>query len=332
MFIDKARLHVQAGDGGRGSVSFRREKFVPRGGPDGGDGGKGGNVYLKATNSKNTLIDFQYLRHFRSGRGTHGQGGNRTGKSGNDLWIPVPVGTVVYGDAGEIIADLNEDGASVLVARGGRGGKGNSHFATPTAQAPEFAKEGEEGEAKYLNLELKLIADVGLLGFPNAGKSTLLSKISAARPKIASYPFTTLQPVLGVVTRDDHTTFVVADIPGLIEGASHGTGLGLQFLRHIERTRMLLHLVDVSPNEESPVRRYQLLRKELAEYGRGLSKMPQIVVATKIDQADPKALTELQKYASRRGLDLIEISAVTGKGVQDLLQRVQGELSAVLQK
>ena len=332
MFIDKARLHVQAGDGGRGSVSFRREKFVPRGGPDGGDGGKGGDVYLKATNSKNTLIDFQYLRHFRSGRGTHGQGGNRTGKSGNDLWIPVPVGTVVYGDTGETIADLNEDGATVLVARGGRGGKGNSHFATPTAQAPEFAQEGEEGEAKYLNLELKLIADVGLLGFPNAGKSTLLSKISAARPKIASYPFTTLQPILGVVTRDDHTTFVVADIPGLIEGASQGTGLGLQFLRHIERTRILLHLVDVSPNEDSPVRRYQLLRKELAEYGRGLSKMPQIVVATKLDQADSKALTELQKYTSRRGLDLVEISAVTGKGLEDLMQRVQRELAVVLQK
>ena len=332
MFIDKARLHVQAGAGGRGSVSFRREKFVPRGGPDGGDGGKGGDVYLKATSSKNTLVDFQYLRHFRSRRGTHGQGGNRTGKSGNDLWIPVPVGTVIYGDSGEIIADLNEDGTSVLVARGGRGGKGNSHFATPTAQAPEFAQEGEEGEAKYLNLELKLIADVGLLGFPNAGKSTLLSKISAARPKIASYPFTTLQPVLGVVTMDDHTTFVVADIPGLIEGASHGTGLGLQFLRHIERTRILLHLLDVSPNEESPVRRYQMLRKELAEYGRGLSKMPQIVVATKMDQADPKALSELQKYASRRSLELIEISAVTGKGVQDLLQRVQRELAVVLQK
>jgi GTPase len=332
MFIDKARLHVQAGDGGRGAVSFRREKFVPRGGPDGGDGGKGGDVYLQATNSKNTLIDFQYLRHFRSGRGTHGQGGNRTGKSGKELWIPVPVGTVITSDSGEIIADLNEDGSSILVARGGRGGKGNSHFATPIAQAPEFAQDGEEGESKYLNLELKLIADVGLLGFPNAGKSTLLSKISAARPKIASYPFTTIQPVLGVVTMDDHTTFVVADIPGLIEGASQGTGLGLQFLRHIERTRMLLHLVDVSPNEESPVRRYQMLRKELAEYGRGLSKMPQIVVATKIDRADTGAFAELRKYASRRSLELIEISAVTGEGLQELLRRVHSELAVVLQK
>jgi GTP-binding protein len=332
MFIDKARLHVQAGDGGRGAVSFRREKFVPRGGPDGGDGGKGGDVYLKATLSKNTLIDFQFLRHFRSGRGTHGMGAKRSGKSGKDLWIPVPVGTVIYGDSGEIVADLNEDGASVLVAKGGRGGKGNQHFATPTAQAPEFAQEGEEGEARYLNLELKLIADVGLLGFPNAGKSTLLSKISAARPKIASYPFTTLQPVLGVVTIDDHTTFVVADIPGLIEGASQGTGLGLQFLRHIERTRILLHLVDVSPQEESPVKRYQTLRKELAEYGRGLSKMPQIVVATKTDQADAHALSELQKYATRKSLELFEISAVTGAGVPQLLQRVHRELSAMLKK
>lgn len=332
MFIDKARLHVQAGDGGRGAVSFRREKFVPRGGPDGGDGGKGGDIYLKATSSKNTLIDFQYLRHFRSGRGQHGQGGNRTGKSGNDLWIPVPVGTVVLSASGDLIADLDQEDATVLVAKGGRGGKGNSHFATPTAQAPEFSQDGEEGEAMYLNLELKLIADVGLLGFPNAGKSTLLARISAARPKIASYPFTTLQPVLGVVTIDDNTTFVVADIPGLIEGASHGTGLGLQFLRHIERTRMLLHLVDVSPNEESPVRRYQILRKELAEYGRGLSKRPQIVVATKIDQADPKALADFRKYAARRGLPYLEISAKTGEGLEPLLQAVHQELAAVLPK
>ena len=332
MFIDKARLHVQAGDGGRGAVSFRREKFVPRGGPDGGDGGKGGDVYLQATTAKNTLIDFQYLRHFRSGKGQHGQGGNRTGKSGNDLSIPVPVGTVVYNATGDVLADLDQEGATVLVARGGRGGKGNSHFATPTAQAPEFAQEGEEGESQYLQLELKLIADVGLLGFPNAGKSTLLSEISAARPKIASYPFTTLQPVLGVVTMPDHTTFVVADIPGLIEGASHGTGLGLQFLRHIERTRMLLHLIDVSPNEVSPVRRYQLLRKELAEYGRGLSRRPQIVVATKTDQEDPKALTELKKFAARRGLNFHEISAKTGEGIDPLLQSVHRELSKLLQK
>ena len=331
MFIDKARLHVQAGDGGRGAVSFRREKFVPRGGPDGGDGGKGGDVYLKATHAKNTLVDFQYLRHFRSGRGHHGQGGNRTGKSGNDLWIPVPIGTLVFdAQSGEVLADLNQEDGSVLVARGGRGGKGNSHFATPTAQAPEFAQEGQEGESRYLQLELKLIADIGLLGFPNAGKSTLLSKISAARPKIASYPFTTLQPVLGVVNRPDHTTFVVADIPGLIEGASQGVGLGLQFLRHIERTRILLHLIDVSPNPESPVKRYQILRKELAEYGRGLSRRPQTVVATKMDEVDPKALKDLRKFASRRGITLFEISAVTGEGLPELLEALQEELAAAV--
>jgi GTP-binding protein len=331
MFIDQARLHVQAGDGGRGAISFRREKFVPRGGPDGGDGGNGGDVYLKATASKNTLVDFQFLRHFKAGRGQHGSGGKRTGKSGDDLIIPVPVGTIIYdGQSGDVIADLDQDGASVIVVRGGRGGKGNAHFATPTAQAPEFAQEGEEGEAKYLNLELKLLADAGLLGFPNAGKSTLLSKVSAARPKIASYPFTTLQPVLGVVHMPDDTSFVLADIPGLIEGASQGTGLGLEFLRHIERTRVLLHLVDVSSSDElSPVRRYEILRKELADYGRGLSRRPQIVVASKVDQADPVVLSEFRKYARRKHLDYLEISSLTGEGIQELLQKVQQELAAV---
>ncbi len=330
MFIDKARINVQAGNGGRGAVSFRREKFVPRGGPDGGDGGKGGDVYLKATSAKNTFIDFRYLRHFRAAKGHHGQGGNRTGKSGNDLWIPVPVGTVIQdAQTGIVIADLDEDEGTLLIARGGRGGKGNAHFVTPTAQAPEFAQEGEDGEEKMLDLELKLIADVGLLGFPNAGKSTLLSKISAAKPKIASYPFTTLQPALGVVNMPDDTTFVVADIPGLIEGASQGQGLGLQFLRHIERTRIHLHLIDVSSNEETPVKRYQILRKELAEYGRGLSKMPQIVVATKIDEADPKALQELRKFVARRDVEFMEISAVTGEGLPELLEVLQHELAEV---
>ena len=328
MFIDKARIHVQAGNGGRGAVSFRREKFVPRGGPDGGDGGQGGDVYLKATSSKNTLVDFQYLRNFRSGKGLHGQGGKRTGKSGKDLTIPVPIGTTVTNpQTGDVVADLDHEDATVLVARGGRGGKGNSHFATPIAQAPEFAQDGEEGESYFLDLELKLIADVGLLGFPNAGKSTLLSTISAAKPKIASYPFTTLQPVLGSVKLNDHTTFVVADIPGLIEGASQGHGLGLQFLRHIERNRILLHLVDVSSNAESPVRRFQILRKELAEYGKGLSRMPQIVVGTKIDEADPKSLQELRRYAARRGLEFHEISALTGQGIPELLQAIKDELA-----
>jgi GTP-binding protein len=328
MFIDRARIQVQAGDGGRGSVSFRREKFVPRGGPDGGDGGKGGDVHLTATSSKNTLVDFQYLRHFRSGKGHHGEGGNRTGKSGNDLTIPVPLGTIVTdAQTGEVLADLDQEGATMVVAKGGRGGKGNAHFATPTAQAPEFAQEGEQGESRLLDLELKLIADVGLLGFPNAGKSTLLSKISAAKPKIGSYPFTTLQPVLGTVVMPDHTTFVVADLPGLIEGASHGHGLGLQFLRHIERNRILLHVIDVSGGqEESPVRRYQILRKELSEYGKGLSRMSQIVVASKIDQADPVALRELRRYASRRGLTFLQISSLSGEGIAELLQTVSEEL------
>jgi len=331
MFIDKARILVRAGNGGRGAISFRREKFVPRGGPDGGDGGKGGDVYLKATSSKNTFIDFRYLREFQAGKGQHGQGGNRTGKSGNDRSIPVPVGTVVYdAETGSVLADMDQDGENFLIARGGRGGKGNAHFVTPTAQAPEFAQEGENGEEKMLNLELKLIADVGLLGFPNAGKSTLLSKISAARPKIASYPFTTLQPVLGTVKLGDNTTFVVADIPGLIEGASHGHGLGLQFLRHIERTRLLLHLIDVSGELESPVKRYRILCKELAEYGRGLSKRPQIVVATKIDQADPKALQELRKFTARRDLKLMEISAKTGSGLPELLDALKGELAEII--
>jgi len=333
MFIDKARIEVLAGDGGRGCVSFRREKFVPLGGPDGGDGGIGGDIYVKATTSKNTLLDFQYRRHFRSGKGMHGQGGNRTGKSGKDLIIPVPVGTIVRNaQTADLLADLDREGATVLVARGGRGGKGNSHFATPIAQAPEFAQAGEEGEGCTLDLELKLIADVGLLGFPNAGKSTLLSKISAAKPKIASYPFTTLQPVLGTVAMSDHTTFIVADIPGLIEGASQGHGLGLQFLRHIERNRLLLHLIDVSPNPEAPVQRFQILRKELSEYGKGLAEMPQILVATKMDEADPKSLQELRRYASRRGLPFHEISSLTGQGIPELLIAIQTALAEMQQR
>jgi len=329
MFIDRARIQVEAGNGGRGCVSFRREKFVPRGGPDGGDGGKGGDIYLAATSSQNTLIDFQYRRHFRSGKGHHGEGGNRTGKSGKDLTIPVPLGTIVTDvQTGDVLADLDQDGTTVLVARGGKGGKGNSHFATPIAQAPEFAQEGEEGETRMLDLELKLIADVGLLGFPNAGKSTLLSKISAARPKIGSYPFTTLQPALGTVEMQDHTTFVVADLPGLIEGASHGHGLGLQFLRHIERNRILLHLIDVSAgNEEAPIRRYQILRKELSEYGKGLSRMPQILVASKMDQADPASLRDLRRYATARGLTMLQISALTGEGISELLETIREALA-----
>jgi GTPase len=328
MFIDKARISVHAGDGGRGIVSFRREKFVPFGGPDGGDGGKGGNIYLRTTVRKNTLLDFRYKRKFKAERGGHGQGGNRTGKSGVDLWIEVPVGTVVSdAGSGTVIADLDHDGTDFLIARGGKGGKGNARFATATSQAPSFAQQGEAGEERDLELELKLIADVGLVGLPNAGKSTLLSAISSAKPKIASYPFTTLEPLLGVVSSGDNTTFVVADIPGLIEGASKGHGLGLQFLRHIERTRVLLHLVDVSGEQElSPVKRFQLIEKELTVYGKGLASKPIIIVATKLDAADNKRLTSIKKFAARKKLPFIAISAITRAGLPDLLRMVQKAL------
>ncbi|HSP05872.1 MAG TPA: GTPase ObgE, partial [Acidobacteriota bacterium] len=290
MFIDEARIVVRAGHGGNGCVSFRREKFVPHGGPDGGDGGKAGDLYLKATRRLNTLLDFRYRRHFKSERGGHGSGANRTGRSTEDVYISVPEGTQVFdAQSGALLCDLDHDGAELLVARGGRGGRGNAYFATATVQAPEFAQDGQAGEERELRLELKLLADVGLIGLPNAGKSTLLSRISAARPKIASYPFTTLKPLLGVVNYDDHTTIIVADIPGLIEGASQGHGLGLQFLRHIERTRLLLHLVDISAEqEEEPVARLTTIQKELKSYGRGLPDKPQILVATKLDAGIPE--------------------------------------------
>ncbi|HSE40520.1 MAG TPA: GTPase ObgE [Acidobacteriota bacterium] len=327
MFIDEAKIHVQAGRGGRGCVSFRREKFVPRGGPDGGDGGKGGDIYLKASGKLNTLIDFRYKRHFKSERGQHGKGSNQTGRSAEDLWIEVPRGTVVRdADSGEVIADLDEDGATVVVARGGRGGRGNTHYVTASSQAPEFAQEGEPGEARTLELELKLLADAGLIGLPNAGKSTLLSRISAARPKIAAYPFTTLAPLLGVVKLDDDHSMVFADIPGLIEGASEGHGLGLQFLRHIERTRILLHLIDVSDEQpEEPTERYKMIRKELAQYGHGISSKPQIIVATKLDVANEKRLKQLQSFAKRQKMPFVAISAVTGEGIDVLLRMMRQE-------
>jgi GTP-binding protein len=328
MFIDKARIHVQAGAGGRGCVSFRREKFVPFGGPDGGDGGKGGDIYFKATSRKNTLLDFRYKRKFKSERGEHGKGANRTGKSGSDLWIEVPPGTVIHdAESGEVLFDMDRDGAQFLVAHGGRGGKGNARFATATAQAPQFAEEGTPGEERNLELELKLLADVGLVGLPNAGKSTLLSTISAAKPKIASYPFTTLEPLLGVVHVDDSTTFVVADLPGLLEGASQGHGLGLQFLRHIERTRILLHLVDVSGDAElSPVKRLQQIQKELKQYRKGLADKPIIVVATKMDAAEEKGFKSLRAYTAKNKLPFAAISAVTREGIPELIRMIQRHL------
>jgi GTP-binding protein len=328
MFIDEAKIHVQAGRGGRGCVSFRREKFVPRGGPDGGDGGKGGDIFLKASGKLNTLLDFRYRRHFKSERGQHGKGSNQTGRSAEDLWIDVPRGTVVRdAESGEILADLDQKDATVLVARGGRGGRGNAHYVTSSSQAPEYAQEGEEGEERSLELELKLLADAGLVGLPNAGKSTLLARISAAKPKIANYPFTTLAPLLGVVRLDDETSMVVADIPGLIEGASEGHGLGLQFLRHIERTRIVLHLIDVSDEQpEEPTERFKIIRKELAQYGHGINAKPQIIVATKLDVANEKRLKKLQSFAKRKKLPYVAISAVTGDGIDDLLKVMRREL------
>ena len=327
MFIDQAKIQIRAGNGGNGIVSFRHEKFVPLGGPDGGDGGKGGDIYLKATLRKNTLLDFRYKRQFKAERGQNGKGSNKTGKSGEDLFIPVPVGTAVHdSETGELIADLDRDGMEYRAARGGRGGRGNAHFATPTQQAPEHAQEGEPGEGKTLRLELKLLADVGLLGLPNAGKSTLLSRISAAKPKIAAYPFTTLNPLLGVVQVGDDS-FVVADIPGLIEGASRGRGLGLQFLRHIERTRILLHLIDVSEEpQEEPAKRYRDIRKELEEYSRGLPEKPELIVATKIDSASPERLRKVKRLAARKHLPFVAISAVNGEGLPQLLIEVQSVL------
>lgn len=329
MFIDEATIHVSAGTGGRGCVSFRREKFVPRGGPNGGDGGKGGDIYLKATNQKNTLLDFKYRRSFKSERGQHGKGSNQTGRSGQDLWILVPVGTVVYDKETDTqLADLNQDQASVLIARGGRGGKGNAHFVTATAQAPQFAQEGEPGEERQLRLELKLLADVGLVGAPNAGKSTLLSKISAAKPKIADYPFTTVRPLLGAVQLDEDTTTVVADIPGLIEGASEGHGLGLQFLRHIERTRLLLHLIDVSELDPvEPEERYEMIQHEMTEYSQDLVAKPQIVVATKKDVANERRLGNLAKLAREKDVPFIAVSAATGENLPALLHLIKDELN-----
>jgi GTPase len=328
MFVDEAKIHVQSGRGGRGCVSFRREKFVPRGGPDGGDGGKGGDVYLRATDRLNTLQEFRHRRHFKSGSGQHGKGSNQTGRSAEDLWVEVPLGTVVKDqETGEVIGDLDQKGATILVARGGRGGRGNAHFVTSSSQAPEFAQEGEAGEERRLDLELKLLADAGLIGLPNAGKSTLLSRISAARPKIASYPFTTLTPLLGVVQLDENSSMVVADIPGLIEGASEGHGLGLQFLRHIERTRILLHLIDVSDEQtEDPVKRFRTIQKELTEYSRDLKDKTQIIVATKLDVANEKYLKKLKDFAGKQHEKFAAISAVTGQGIDDLLRIMKREV------
>src|SRR5712671_4685418 len=325
MFIDQATIRVKAGDGGKGCIAFRREKFVPKGGPSGGDGGKGGSVWIVASSSYNTLYHLQFQREWKAGRGQHGMGSNCSGYDGDDVTIELPIGSVVRDKAtGELVADLTHEGERILVAKGGRGGWGNQHFATATRQAPRFAQDGNAGDERELTIELKLIADVGLVGFPNAGKSTLISRISAAKPKIADYPFTTLVPNLGVVSTDDQRTFVVADIPGLIEGAHLGHGLGVQFLRHIERTRLLIHLVDVSEaSGRDPVSDFEIVMHELQSFSEDLANKPMFVVATKLDAAqDPERIRLLENLAKERKLTFLQISSVTGQGLETLKRAI----------
>ena len=338
MFVDQARIRVKAGDGGNGCVAFRREKFVPRGGPSGGDGGHGGDVIMVSSERHNTLVHFRFNPEYKGERGRHGEGSNCTGREGEDVLLQVPVGTVVYDEmTGELVYDFGGPDERVIIAKGGRGGRGNSRFTTSTHQAPREHEQGFPGEERALRLELKLLADVGLVGFPNAGKSTLISRISAARPKIADYPFTTLQPNLGVVVvgeQPDEYSFVVADIPGLIEGASEGAGLGMQFLRHIERTRLLVHLVDVSDasGRPEPTKDYEVITNELANFGAGLDSKPTIVVASKIDAANKDKLAKLKRYCKRKKLELFAISAVTGEGVDELKWEMARRVEAVRQQ
>jgi len=330
LFIDEVIISVKAGDGGNGCLAFRREKYVPRGGPSGGDGGHGGDVVLVASEHHNTLLHFRFNPEHKAQRGRHGEGSQRTGHDGASIDVPTPVGTVVYdAETGELLHDFTAPGDRFVVARGGRGGKGNARFATSTHQTPTEHEDGKPGEERRLRLELKLLADVGLVGFPNAGKSTLISRISAARPKIADYPFTTLVPNLGVVSADDDRTFVVADIPGLIEGAHEGHGLGTQFLRHIERTRLLAHLVDVSETTgRDPVHDFEVVMGELASFSEDLAHKPMIVVATKLDAAqDPERVASLEKLARDRGLAFFKISSVTGEGIDALKRAMSGHVA-----
>ncbi|MBV8206433.1 MAG: GTPase ObgE [Acidobacteria bacterium] len=332
MFIDEARIRVRAGDGGDGCMAFRREKFVPRGGPSGGDGGGGGSVIMEASERHNTLVHFRFNPEYKAERGRHGEGSNKTGRDGADIVLKVPVGTILYDDdTGERLHDFQAPDERLVIARGGRGGRGNARFATSTHQAPRECEPGRPGEERRFRLELRLLADVGLVGYPNVGKSTLISRISAARPKIADYPFTTLEPNLGVVSigeadAPDHKSFVVADVPGLISGAHEGAGLGTQFLKHIQRTRLLAHLVDVSDagGRPDPVEDFEVIMNELASFEPGedsgppLDARPMIVVASKADSANPEKLSALKKFARRRKLPFFAISAVTGEGIEEL--------------
>ena len=324
MFIDEAKIRVKAGDGGNGCMAFRREKYVPRGGPSGGDGGHGGDIWMESSERHNTLVHFRFNPEYKAERGRHGEGSKKTGRDGEGIVLKVPVGTIVYDeDTGEKVHDFSRPDERVVIARGGRGGRGNAQFATSTHQAPREHEEGRPGEERNFRLELKLLADVGLVGYPNVGKSTLISVISAARPKVADYPFTTLEPNLGVVVAGDkgkEESFVVADIPGLIEGAHTGSGLGTQFLRHIERTRLLVHMVDVSDSSgrADVVKDVEVIRGELASFGAGLEEKPTLMVASKIDVANPEKLKKLKQWATRKKLKLYPISAVTGEGIEKL--------------
>jgi GTPase len=321
-FIDEAKFYIKAGDGGNGCVSFRREKYVPRGGPNGGDGGRGGNVIIIASNKMHSLIDFQYKSHFKAERGMHGQGKDMHGRKGRDYIIEVPIGAVIKdADSGEVLIDLCNDGESYVAAKGGSGGLGNSHFASGANRTPRIATNGETGEEKWLKIELKLIADIGLVGLPNAGKSTLLSKLSAANPKVASYPFTTLEPQLGVLHFPYEKSCIIADIPGLIEGASDGVGLGHSFLRHIERTKILLHVVDAS--DENAIPDYKTICLELERYQKELLQRTRLVVLNKVDLIDPRRLSSLKKYFHAQGVPSLEISALKETNIEELKKHIE---------
>jgi GTP-binding protein len=335
VFVDEAKIYVKAGDGGNGCVAFRREKYVPRGGPSGGDGGAGGSIVLEASQHDNTLLRYRYNREFRADRGRHGEGSNCTGHSGTDMVLTVPAGTIILDqESGERLADLTVPGQRFVAARGGRGGRGNQHFAKPWHQAPRESEEGQPGEERHLRLELKLLADIGLVGFPNAGKSTFISRISAAHPKIADYPFTTLEPHLGVVSADGVVgksvgrTFVVADLPGLIEGAHEGAGLGTRFLKHIERTRLIAHLVDTSDaSERDPVHDFEIVCGELTAFSPELASKPMIVVATKLDATvDRTRLDRLAAFCAQRGLEFHAISSATGQGIPEVVRAMANAL------
>jgi GTP-binding protein len=338
MFIDEAKIRVSAGDGGNGCMAFRREKFVPRGGPSGGDGGKGGDVVMESSERHNTLVHFRFNPEYKAERGRHGEGSNKTGRDGGDVMLKVPVGTIVYDDeTGEKVFDFSGPDQRIVIARGGRGGRGNARFATSVHQAPREHEAGRPGEERVYRLELKLLADVGLVGYPNVGKSTLISRISAARPKIADYPFTTLQPNLGVVAVGDaknEISFVVADIPGLIEGAHSGAGLGMQFLRHIERTRLLVHLVDVSDGSgrDDVTKDVEVILGELASFGAHLEDKPMIMVASKMDVANTDKLAKLKRYCKKKKWKFYEISAVTGKGIEELKYAMAGEIQELRER